>query len=52
MYKDFIFRYRVILMSCFEPDIMELMHQRITAKLRASTIHNSTVYLWNSAFYV
>ncbi|MEQ8240576.1 MAG: glutamate-cysteine ligase family protein [Cyclobacteriaceae bacterium] len=51
MYKDDIVRYRVMLMSDFEPDVMALMDQGITPKLRALTIHNSTVYRWNRPCY-
>ncbi len=51
MYKDDIVRYRVMLMSDAEPDVMDLLDQGITPKLRALSIHNSTVYRWNRACY-
>lgn len=51
MYKDDIVRFRVMLMSDFEPDVMSLIDQGITPKLKALTIHNSTVYRWNRPCY-
>jgi len=51
MYKEDIVRFRVMLMSDFEGDVMEMLDNGITPKLRALTIHNSTVYRWNRPCY-
>lgn len=51
MYKDDIVRFRVMLMSDFEPDVMKMLDEGITPKLKALSIHNSTVYRWNRACY-
>lgn len=51
MYKDDIVRYRVMLMADAEIDVMDLIDQGITPKLRALMVHNSTVYRWNRACY-
>ncbi|TRX51418.1 CBS domain-containing protein [Fulvivirga sp. M361] len=51
LYKEDIVRFRVMLMSDPEQDVFELIEQGITPKLRALTIHNSTVYRWNRPCY-
>lgn len=51
MYKEDVVRFRVMLMSDCETDVMKLLDEGITPKLRALTIHNSTVYRWNRPCY-
>ncbi|MBV6645559.1 MAG: CBS domain-containing protein, partial [Cyclobacteriaceae bacterium] len=46
-----IVRFRVMLMTDAEKDVMKLMDEGITPKLRAMMIHNSTVYRWNRGCY-
>lgn len=51
IYKDDIIRFRVMLQTDCPEDNNALMDQKITPKLRALMIHNSTVYRWNRACY-
>ncbi len=51
MYKEDVARFRVLLMSDLEDDVMAQMDQGITPKLKSLMIHNSTVYRWNRACY-
>lgn len=51
LYKEDIVRFRVMLMANLEGNVMKLLDQGITPKLRALTIHNSTVYRWNRPCY-
>ncbi len=51
LYKEDIVRFRVMLMSNLEGDVMKMLDEGITPKLRALTIHNSTVYRWNRPCY-
>ncbi len=51
MYKEDIVRFRVMLMSEFEQDVMKMLDEGITPKLKALMIHNSTVYRWNRPCY-
>ena len=51
MYKDDITRFRVMLMCDGEDDVLQQLDRKTTPKLRALTIHNSTVYRWNRACY-
>ena len=51
MYKEDIARFRVMLMTNFEHDVIDLLDHAITPKLKALTIHNSTVYRWNRPCY-
>ncbi len=51
LYKEDIVRFRVMLMTQLEKDVMQLLDEGITPKLRALTIHNSTVYRWNRPCY-
>ena len=51
LYKEDIVRFRVMLMTELEGDVMKLLDEGVTPKLRALTIHNSTVYRWNRPCY-
>ena len=51
LYKEDVARFRVLMMTDFEEDVMKQMDKGITPKLRALMIHNSTVYRWNRACY-
>ncbi len=51
MYKEDIARFRVMMMTTFEDDVIELLDQGKTPPLTALSIHNSTVYRWNRACY-
>ncbi len=51
LYKEDIVRFRVMLMTDIEHDVFDQIEQGITPKLRALTIHNSTVYRWNRPCY-
>lgn len=51
LYKEDVARFRVLLMSDFENDVMKQLDKKITPKLRALMIHNSTVYRWNRGCY-
>ena len=51
MYKEDIARFRAMLITDLEQDVLELMDQGITPSLRALMIHNSTVYRWNRPCY-
>ncbi|MCU0390005.1 MAG: glutamate-cysteine ligase family protein [Thermoflexibacter sp.] len=51
LYKEDIMRFRIMFMSDIEEDVLESIEKGITPKLRALSIHNSTVYRWNRACY-
>ena len=51
LYKEDIVRFRVMLMTDVDQDCMEQLKNGVTPKLRALTIHNSTVYRWNRPCY-
>ena len=51
IYKEDIARFRVLLGDVIEEDSLELVAKKITPKLRALQIHNSTVYRWNRPCY-
>jgi CBS domain-containing protein/gamma-glutamylcysteine synthetase len=51
LYKEDIMRFRIMFMSDIEEDVLESIDKGITPKLRALSIHNSTVYRWNRACY-
>ncbi len=51
LYKEDIMRFRVLLTTDVEEDVMQCIEQKITPKLRALNIHNSTVYRWNRPCY-
>jgi len=51
LYKEDIVRFRVMLMTDPEEDVMKKLDKGITPKLRALNIHNSTVYRWNRPCY-
>ncbi len=51
MYKEDIARFRAMMMTDYEKDVLKMMDDGITPKLRALMIHNSTVYRWNRPCY-
>ena len=51
LYKEDITRFRVMLMTGQEKDPFEQLDEGVTPKLKALTIHNSTVYRWNRPCY-
>jgi CBS domain-containing protein len=51
IYKEDIARFRVLLGDVVDEDSLEKVAQKITPKLRALLIHNSTVYRWNRPCY-
>ena len=51
IYREDITRFRVMLMAKIEHDVMKQLDQGVTPKLKALTIHNSTVYRWNRPCY-
>ena len=51
MYKEDIVRFRILLMSDPEEDVLQKIKHGITPELRALMIHNSTVYRWNRPCY-
>ncbi len=51
MYKEDIARFRAMMMTDYEPDVLKMMDQGVTPRLRALMIHNSTVYRWNRPCY-
>ncbi len=51
IYKEDIVRFRILLASNFEENALELVEKGITPKLKALTVHNSTIYRWNRPCY-
>jgi len=51
LYKEDIVRFRVMLMTDVENDPIEELSKGKVPKLKALTIHNSTVYRWNRPCY-
>ncbi len=51
IFKEDILRYRVLLGADFEEDSLEMVKKGITPKLKALTVHNSTIYRWNRPVY-
>ena len=51
LYKEDIVRFRVMLMTDSDVDPVEELERGIIPKLKALTIHNSTVYRWNRPCY-
>lgn len=51
LYKEDIVRFRVMLMTDEEEDVLEQLKAGKIPKLKALTIHNSTVYRWNRPCY-
>lgn len=51
LYKEDILRFRIMLMTGQEDDALASLDQGMIPKLRALTIHNSTVYRWNRPCY-
>lgn len=51
LYKEDIMRFRIMLMNVGEEDAMKVLDEGDIPKLKALTIHNSTVYRWNRPCY-
>ncbi|MCB0806783.1 MAG: hypothetical protein KDC05_13370, partial [Bacteroidales bacterium] len=51
IYREDIVRFRVLLGANFEQDSMEMVENGQVPKLKALTVHNSTVYRWNRPCY-
>jgi CBS domain-containing protein len=51
LYKEDIMRFRIMLMTGEEDDAMKQLDEGKIPKLKALTIHNSTVYRWNRPCY-
>ncbi len=51
LYKEDIIRFKPLLVTDVDEDAMECYEQGITPRLRALSIHNSTVYRWNRPCY-
>ena len=51
LYKEDIMRFRIMLMTGKEDDAIACLDKGEIPKLRALTIHNSTVYRWNRPCY-
>ncbi len=51
IFKEDILRYRVLLGADFEEDSLQMVEKGITPKLKALTVHNSTIYRWNRPVY-
>jgi CBS domain-containing protein/gamma-glutamylcysteine synthetase len=51
LYKEDIMRFRIMLMTGHEDDAMKCLDNGKIPRLRALTIHNSTVYRWNRPCY-
>ena len=51
IFKEDILRYRVLLGADFEEDSLRKVFKGETPKLKALTVHNSTVYRWNRPVY-
>ena len=51
IFKEDILRYRVLLGANFEEDSLRKVYKGETPKLKALTVHNSTVYRWNRPVY-
>ncbi len=51
LFKEAIVRFKPLLITDIEEDVLERLGEGITPKLRALNIHNSTVYRWNRPCY-
>lgn len=51
LYREDLVRFRPMLMSNGDRDVMEMLQDDITPKLSSMMTHNSTVYRWNRACY-
>lgn len=51
IHKEDIARFRVLISSDIEEDAFEMIAKKLTPKLRALQVHNSTVYRWNRPCY-
>lgn len=51
LYKEDIMRFKVLLTTDLQEDVLECLSKKVTPKLRALNVHNSTVYRWNRPCY-
>jgi CBS domain-containing protein len=51
MYKEDIVRFRILLRTDPEEDVLKKIERGITPNLKALMVHNSTVYRWNRPCY-
>lgn len=51
IYKEDIVRYRAILSTDIEENVLEKLKNGVAPKLKALNVHNSTVYRWNRPCY-
>ena len=51
IYQEDVARFKVLLGTTVEEDVVDQLNQGIAPKLRALNIHNSTVYRWNRPCY-
>lgn len=51
LYQEDIVRFKPLLVTDIEEDVLACIAEKVTPKLRALSIHNSTVYRWNRPCY-
>jgi CBS domain-containing protein/gamma-glutamylcysteine synthetase len=51
LYQEAILRYKTLLITDVDCNVMEQIEDKITPQLKALNIHNSTVYRWNRPCY-
>ncbi len=51
LYKEDIMRFKILLTTDVDEDVMQCLKEKRTPRLRALNIHNSTVYRWNRPCY-
>lgn len=51
LYKEDIIRFKSLLITDIEEDVLQSLSEGKTPKLKALSIHNSTVYRWNRPCY-
>ncbi len=51
LYKEDIVRFKPLLVTDVEEDVLACIEKGVTPRLRALSIHNSTVYRWNRPCY-
>ncbi len=51
LYKEDIVRFKTLLITDIEEDVLQSLSEGKTPKLKALNIHNSTVYRWNRPCY-
>ncbi len=51
IYQEDIARFKILLNTNVEENVLDMVNNGITPKLRALKIHNSTVYRWNRPCY-